>query len=195
MVVHRLISAAVTEQMPSGTTIKCCIHRLDAYGVDNKVEICSVESFTQNRGRQYKVPKNPNKTTLRSEWSSALPADALPQYPVASNPTRTLTPLCFSSHRTVLLLHRCGSVPVHHTQWLGVITEQWPEGGYVIDFKVGQSFGEPQGDVNCLRRADCGGGIYTASVGSGLVHAQVPWLCRFPMGSFIAGAFGPTHLR
>ncbi len=28
--------------------------------------------------------------------------------------------------------------------WLGVITEQWREGGYVIDFKVGQSFGEPQ---------------------------------------------------
>ncbi len=27
--------------------------------------------------------------------------------------------------------------------WLGVITEQWREGGYVIDFKVGQSFGEP----------------------------------------------------
>jgi len=28
--------------------------------------------------------------------------------------------------------------------WLGVITEQRREGGYVIDFKVGQSFGEPQ---------------------------------------------------
>src|SRR6266436_10403325 len=28
--------------------------------------------------------------------------------------------------------------------WLGVISEQWREGGYVIDFKVGQSFGEPQ---------------------------------------------------
>jgi hypothetical protein len=27
--------------------------------------------------------------------------------------------------------------------WLGVITEQWREGGYVIDFKVGQTFGEP----------------------------------------------------
>jgi hypothetical protein len=26
----------------------------------------------------------------------------------------------------------------------GVITEQWREGGYVIDFKVRQSFGEPQ---------------------------------------------------
>jgi hypothetical protein len=52
---------------------------LDAYGVDNKVEICFVESLTQSRGRQYKVPKNPNKTTLLSEWSSALPADALPQ--------------------------------------------------------------------------------------------------------------------
>jgi hypothetical protein len=25
-----------------------------------------------------------------------------------------------------------------------VVTEQWREGGYVIDFKVGQSFGEPQ---------------------------------------------------
>jgi hypothetical protein len=24
------------------------------------------------------------------------------------------------------------------------MTEQWREGGYVIDFKVGQSFGEPQ---------------------------------------------------
>jgi len=29
--------------------------------------------------------------------------------------------------------------------YLGVIKEQWREGGYVIDFKVGQSFGEPQG--------------------------------------------------
>jgi hypothetical protein len=28
--------------------------------------------------------------------------------------------------------------------WLGVITEQQREGGYVIDFTVGQSFGEPQ---------------------------------------------------
>ena len=27
---------------------------------------------------------------------------------------------------------------------LGVITEQWQEGGSVIDFKVGQNFGEPQ---------------------------------------------------
>ncbi len=26
-----------------------------------------------------------------------------------------------------------------------VITEQWREGCYVIDFKVGQNFGEPQG--------------------------------------------------
>jgi hypothetical protein len=26
--------------------------------------------------------------------------------------------------------------------WLGVKTEQWREGGYVIVFKVGQNFGE-----------------------------------------------------
>src|SRR6266481_6700046 len=36
--------------------------------------------------------------------------------------------------------------------WLGVITEQWRGGCYVIDFKVGQSFGEPQGlELDCSR--------------------------------------------
>jgi hypothetical protein len=34
--------------------------------------------------------------------------------------------------------------------WLGVITEHWREGGYVIDFKVGQSFGESQSQIEIL---------------------------------------------
>ena len=61
----------------------------------------------------------------------------------------------------------------------GVITEQWREGGYVIDFKVGQSFGEPQDVLETLAQvlrtfvAGKSGYLFATVKGWPLTHRNV----------------------
>src|SRR5882724_10104342 len=94
------------------------------------------------------------------DYRQAHPSRLLPERPGFDRRYQPLHPNPQSESQGFRLEHICRTNYGQNRQMLrslgdttlGVITEQWREGGYVIDFKVGQSFGEPQGSRGLIAR-------------------------------------------